>query len=359
MPGRGYAMARSLRNRIAKQRGGQESPSDNFDRSGLTLAVYADQYYEYLRILNRAPTAIQSKRWSLNRFLRWAQERDLTLPSQITLLVLQNYQRWIWQYRKEDGKPLSIAAQRDRLGSTRTFFSWLCKTHVLEANPSSDLDMPSPDHQLPIEALSVAQVEALMAAPDIRDPLGIRDRAMLELFYSTAIRRMEMAQLKVNNLNHAKRILWVRYGKGRKDRVVPVGQRALTWVEKYLEDVRPLLAVDPVEQALFLTGYGQGFNKDVLGRRVTAYMVQAGIVHEGKGPHLLRHTCATHMHEHGADIRFIQQLLGHKSLDTTAIYTEVNIAQLQVVHARTHPAEAHGQPAPAASVATTGAAAVQ
>ena len=186
----------------------------------------------------------------------------------------------------------------------------MCKTHILEANPASDLDLPKLDNVLPVEALTVSQVEAIMSAPDITDPLGIRDRAILEMFYSTAIRRAEMVDLKVSDLNREKHILWIRLGKGRKDRVVPVGQRALAWVEKYIEDVRPLLAVNPSEQTLFLTGYGQAFNRNVLGRHVHDYIVKAGIVRETAGPHLLRHTCATHMHEHGADIRFIQQLLG-------------------------------------------------
>ncbi len=144
-------------------------------------------------------------------------------------------------------------------------------------------------------------------------------------------------------VNREKRILWVRQGKGRKDRVVPAGQRALGWVEKYIEDVRPLLAADPAEQALFLTGYGQAFSEDVLGRRVHEYIGKAGVAREMAGAHLLRHTCATHMLEGGADIRFIQQLLGHEKLETTAIYTEVNIDQLQAVHARTHPAESAGK----------------
>jgi len=359
---KGYAMIREMRNRPPEKRGApkQIPESDNLDRNGLTLAVYLDQFLAYLRVLNRKTDTIDARRWALNHFIRWAQERDLRHPSQITFQVVQSYQRWLWHYRKPNGKPLLASTQISRLCAMQLFFSWLCKTHVLAANPACDLEMPHVNNQLPVEALSVAQVEAIMAAPNIHDAMGIRDRAMLELFYSTAIRRMEMAQLKVGDLNREKHILWVRLGKGGKDRVVPVGQRALAWVEKYIEDVRPLLAVDPAEQALFLTGFGYGFRKGPITFIVRQYMEKAGITHENKGPHLLRHTCATHMHEHGADIRFIQQLLGHAHLDTTAIYTEVNIAQLQAVHARTHPAEAHSRPAPAAAtVATTAPAAAQ
>lgn len=336
---RGYEAVRILRVRAPEKRGGKEIPPENFDRDGLTLAVYTDRYLDHLRILNRTAQAIRGQRHSTKYFLRWAQERELVRPEQVTYPILQGYQRWLWHYRKENGKPLSVSSQRGRLGAVKTFFSWLCKECVIEANPASDLELPKGEHRLPIEALPIAQVETILAAPDIADPLGIRDRAILELFYSTGIRRTEMARLNLGDLNREKHILWVRFGKGRKDRVVPVGQRALAWVEKYIEDVRPLLAADPAERALFLTGYGQAFNADVLGRRVHEYMLKAGIVREMAGAHLLRHTCATHMLEGGADIRFIQQLLGHEKLETTAIYTEVNIDQLQAVHARTHPAE--------------------
>jgi integrase/recombinase XerD len=336
---KGYAAVRNLRFRAPEKRGGLDAPPEHFDRNGLTLAVYADRFLEHMRMMNRTPKAIRGQRHNAIYFLRWARERELSRPEQITHPVLQGYQRWLWQYRKANGKPLSVSSQRSRVSAVKTFFTWLCRQHVVEANPASDLELPRSEQRLPIEALSVAQVEAVMTAPDIADPLGLRDRAMLELFYSTGIRRAELAQLKVGDLNREKNILWIRQGKGRKDRVVPVGLRALAWVEKYIEDVRPLLAADPAEQALFVTGYGQAFNEEVLGRRVHRYMLQAGIVRDQAGAHLLRHTCATHMLEGGADIRFIQQLLGHEKLETTAIYTEVNIDQLQAVHARTHPAE--------------------
>ena len=150
---------------------------------------------------------------------------------------------------------------------------------------------------------------------------------------------MELTRLECSDLNRPRRTLRVRQGKGNKDRVVPIGRRALRWVDKYLADVRPRLVVDGSENALFLTCYGEGFNPDVLSRRVSAIVRAAGVERRGSC-HLLRHSCATHMLEGGADIRFIQKLLGHAKLETTAIYTEVSIRQLQKVHERTHPAEA-------------------
>ena len=335
----GYGAVGRMRARPPEKRGGNGPADEDFVRDPGSLAVHVERFLDYQRMLNRTDKAVRSHWHGLKYFLRWARERDLVYPSQITHPILQSYQRWLFRYRKANGKPLSVSSQRGRLGALKTFFSRLCREHVLEANPASDIELPRAEKRLPEEALSVAQVEAVMSAPDVADPLGVRDRAILELIYSAAIRRTEAARLRTADLNREKRILWVRQGKGKKDRVVPVGKRALLWCEKYIEDVRPLLAADPDEPALFLTGYGTAFNEDVLGRAVRKRMAEAGLEREGLGPHLLRHTCATHMLEGGADIRFIQELLGHEKLETTALYARVGIERLQAVHARCHPAE--------------------
>ena len=327
-----------MRQRSKAKRGGNEPPDDGLDHSKATLAALFDDYLEDMRIHNRTPDAIESRQSEIRSFLRWADERGLFYPDQITRTILESFQRYLWRYRKKNGKPLGISTQRARLGALKYLFSWLCRRHVIEANPASELELPRQEKRLPVEALSIAQVETVLGVPDITDPLGVRDRAVLEVFYSTGIRRSELTRLDIGDLNREKRLLCVRQGKGRKDRVVPVGTRALQWLEKYLEDVRPLLVLNPDAQALFLSGYGEAFNPDVLGRKVVQYIKKSDIGRSG-GPHLFRHTCATHMLEGGADIRYIQQLLGHEKLETTAIYTEVSIIQLQAVHGRCHPAE--------------------
>ena len=334
----GYNAVRWLRRRAQDQRGGNEKPGDGFSRSGPTLAAWVDDFLEALRIHNRTPEAVESRYCELKPFLQWAEDRGLLQANQITRTILESYQRWLWTYRKKNGKPLGITTQRARLGALQNFFAWLCKRRILEANPASEIELPRPEKRLPIEAFSVAEVEAVLSQPNIADPLGIRDRAILELFYSTGIRRAELVRLELSDLNREKRLLRIRQGKGRKDRVVPVGQRAMLWVEKYLDDVRPLLTLKSDVQAIFISGYGEPFNPDALGRKVVQYIEQADVGRKG-GAHLFRHTCATHLLEGGADIRYIQQLLGHAKLETTAIYTEVSIIQLQAVHARCHPAE--------------------
>lgn len=336
---KGYRGAKHLRHRAQGKRGGKAPPDESFIRDENSLAVHVDAYLNHMRMLNRTDKAVRYQWNALKYFLRWTHERSLSHPDHISYPILESYQRWLWRYRKANGKPLSVSSQRGRLGAVKTFFSWLCREHIIEANPASDIELPRAEKRLPGESLSVPEIEAVLSMPDITDPLGIRDRAMLELFYSTGLRRVEVARLELADLNREKHILWVRQGKGQKDRVVPVGTRALQWLEKYIEDVRPLLVVGASEPALFITGYGSAFNEDVLGRKVRDYILKSDPQRSSGGCHLLRHTCATHMLEGGADIRFIQQLLGHEKLETTAIYTQVSIEQLQSVHARSHPAE--------------------
>jgi len=334
---KGFAAVERLARRAKEQRGGQASTPPQFERSAPdALALWRDAYLESLASRNFAPGTLRSRRDTLNEFLSWAAERELTRASQITRPILESYQRSLWRHVKANGQRLGWSTQRNRLGALKDFFRWLARQNVLVHNPASELELPRPEKRLPQDVLTLAQVEKLLAVPDVGDPLGVRDRALLELFYSTGIRRAELCRLELSDVNTERRTLHVRQGKGKKDRVVPAGARALAWLERYLQDVRPRLCLDTRTPALFLTGYGDAFNPDVLSRMVSGWLKQAGLSRKG-GCHTLRHACATHMLEHGADVRFIQQLLGHESLDTTAIYTEVSIKQLQEVHARCHP----------------------
>ena len=323
--------------RQRKLRGGQDRQTDSWDRSKPdALALWRDAYLDSLAARNYSENTLEGRRDALKVFLSWAAERELSQAAQITRPMLEAYQRWLWKYTKADGKRLGWSTQRARLSSIKDWFRWLTKQDVIMHNPASELEMPRQEKRLPGAALTSAQMTALLNLPNVSDPLGMRDRAMLELFYSTGMRRVEVCRLELPDFNPERGTIHVRRGKGKKDRIVPVGQQAIFWVEKYLVHARPRLCLDTRTQAVFLTGYGGAFNPDVLSRYVSKWMDQAGL--SGKGScHMLRHTCATHMLEGGADIRYIQQLLGHESLETTAIYTAVDIRQLQEVHARCHP----------------------
>jgi len=298
-----------------------------------------DGYLEWLEIHHYSEATIKERRKDGVTFIRWAQDRDLLHPSQITRTILESYQRRLFRYRKKNGQPLGVSTQRKILTMLRLFFSWLCREYIIEANPAADLIFPRKEHRLPDDTLSIREMESILSVPDITDPLGIRDRAILELLYSCGLRRRELVFLQVGDLNRERETLFIRQGKGHKDRLVPVGKRALQWIEKYLDGSRPLLRIGSGEQTLFLSGYGEGFNPSALGNLVRRYIRKADIGRERGGTHLFRHTCATHMLEGGADVRYIQEMLGHSKLETTAIYTRVSIRQLKMVHAESHPAE--------------------
>lgn len=335
---KGYEVIRRMRVRARDKRGGKAQRLERVQaQEEGNLTALRDDYLANMVSLNYRESTVTGRKKDLRHFLEWAHERSLDRPEAITRSILESYRRHVAHQKKSNGKPLGSSTQRSRLGGVKDFFRWMCKQDHLEANPASELELPRPEKQLPEEALTERQVRAVLSQPDLSDPLGVRDRSILELFYSTGIRRSEATRLNLTDLNRERETLHLRHTKGRKDRVVPVGERALHWLERYLEEVRPRLELHPDETALFITGYGEAFNPDVLGRRVSQYIQQADIGRKG-GCHLFRHSCATHLLEGGADIRFIQQLLGHEKLETTAIYTEVSIQQLKDVHRRCHPA---------------------
>jgi len=320
-----------------RRKGGQEPGDDGLDRSTpQTLPSLADAWQDRLEERNYSPRTVQMHKWALQSFLKWAQERDLTAPPEITRTHLESYQRWLFRYRQANGKPLAAGTQRQRLGALRRFFAHLTRSGHIPANPAADLELPRLSHPKLPKGLPRDELLALLALPEVSDPLGIRDRAILELFYATGIRRAELARLDLPDLDPNAATLHIRQGKGGKSRLVPVGKTALHWLDKYLTETRPRLVLDPAEQALFLSGYGERISTGHLGNWMKKTLKAAGINRPGCC-HLLRHTCATHMLEGGADTRFIQQLLGHASLETTAIYTQVAITALQEAYNRTHP----------------------
>jgi integrase/recombinase XerD len=219
----------------------------------------------------------------------------------------------------------------------RAFFAWLCRQNHLLANPAADLELPRAEKRLPRHVLTASEAERVLARPDVAAPIGLRDRAILETLYSTGMRRMELAHLKLFDFDAERGTLFVRQGKGKKDRMIPIGARAIGWVRRYLDDARPSLVTTPDDGTLFLSNLGQAFEVNRLTEIVRDYVAAAEIGKTG-ACHLFRHTCATLMLENGADIRFIQQLLGHEKLETTQIYAQVSIRMLKEVHTRTHPA---------------------
>jgi integrase/recombinase XerD len=302
-----------------------------------TLRGHAWDYLEALRIQQRTEVAVASQAKALTVFFRWCDERGLTKPEEVTRPILERYQRHLFYVRKRDGKPLSASTQYGYLGAVRLLFRWLSRQGFLLANPASELVLPKLPQRLPRAVLSLQEVEAVLAQPHLSTPDGLRDRAMLELLYSTGLRRAELSRLLLFDVDATRGTLFVREGKGRKDRVVPIGERALAWVLKYIAEARPRLAGLRDEGVLFLGDAGEGLHVDYLSQRVRQYLEAAGLQKPG-ACHLFRHSMATAMLEGGADIRFVQEMLGHASLETTQLYTRVTVDKLKAVHSATHPA---------------------
>ena len=249
--------------------------------------------------------------------------------------VMADYQLHV-SFSLHRGKLLSYVTQRNRIVCLKTFYRFLVKNGAAISDPTVDLELPRIRDQLPPNVLTKKEIARLLAQPDTADPAGIRDRAILELLYSSGIRVSELCGLKLEDIDLQGGELRV-LGKGDKERLVPLGEVACDYVGLYMEGSRPRLA--PAEQrALFVTARGRRFLATNLSALVGEYGKRAGI-QKRVTPHALRHTCATHLLKGKADIRQIQRILGHASISTTQRYTKVEISDLKEVLKRCHPRE--------------------
>jgi integrase/recombinase XerD len=300
------------------------------------LSWWASRYVEWLRTRNYSWRTVENRESYLALFVSWCEARSIARPHEVTKPMLEAYQRHLFHLRRADDRPLSFRSQHARLVPVRALFRWLTRQNVLLSNPASDLELPRLEKRLPRHVLSESEVERVLSQARVEESLGLRDRAMMEVLYSTGMRRMELAGLSLQSVDGERGTVLIREGKGKKDRMVPIGERAVAWVEKYVREVRPLLVVPPDGGALFLTQEGTAFTPNRLTQLVREYVVSAELGKTGSC-HLFRHSMATLMLEHGADIRYIQEMLGHAELSTTQLYTQVSIRRLKEVHASTHP----------------------
>jgi len=296
-------------------------------------------FLQWMRMRNCSERTLESWEFRIRRFNAWCTDRGIDCVTQVTPELLAAYRRHLFHYRNtKTNNPLKFSTQASYLMSLRRWFVWLAAESFIETNVASKLELPKEERRLPTAVFTVAEVESLLNQTDITKPLGIRDRAMLETFYSTAMRCGELTRLQVYDLESDRGIAKITQGKGRKDRVVPIGARAALWIEKYVTDVRPAFVASTNESTLFVSCHGLPLGRNNVSAIVKDYMKSAGIEKRGSC-HLLRHTAATLMMENGADLRSLQEFLGHERLNTTQIYTHVSIKRLKEVHAKTHPAK--------------------
>jgi len=294
-----------------------------------------NRYFDYLKMKNYSIKTIDNRRSNLNRFSQWLGEQKIYSFKEIDRKILQNYQSYAASFTV-DGRTLSAPSRFYMLSHVAGFFSWLSKNNHILINPAAGLSMPKVVKSLPVDVLSIEEVEAIFSQVDLKSPEGLRDRAALELFYSSGIRLSELCHLKISDIDFENLTLFICQGKGKKDRYVPVGLRALFWVQEYINRARVYFQQKETED-LFLNRFGDRYGRG-LGARLKEYMKSAGIQKSGSTI-LFRHSMATQMMDNDADLRYIQSILGHESIETTKIYTHVSIDKLRAVHSRTHPAE--------------------
>lgn len=293
-------------------------------------------YLEDLKARNYSAITIKKQEYSLRRLMEWLGERGISEPHEVTRSILERYRRQLSRMVKPDGKTLSPKTTCQHIYAIRVFFRWLSRNNHILYNPAADLESPKIGQSLPKYVLNVEEAEQVLNSVRPNTPLKLRNRVILEVLYATGIRRMELSKLKLEDIDFSRGTLKIREGKGKKDRVVPLGERASSWLQKYLEDSRPDLVAGPDQEFVFVNRRGGPIGRTYLTELVRDQVAASGITKPG-ACHLLRHTMATLMLEGGADVRYVQEMLGHSRLDTTAIYTRISIQKLKEVHQKTHP----------------------
>jgi integrase/recombinase XerD len=288
-----------------------------------------DQYLHYLIIeKGLSKNTIEAYQHGLNRFLDHLKRKGIKEIGSVGKFDIRAFLLAL------KGEGLSTKTVVRDLVAIRTFFRFLIQEEILEANPVEEIASPKMAKTLP-EILTVKEVEQLLEQPDLRTPLGVRDRAMLEVLYATGMRVSELVQLPTNQVNLESGYV-VIYGKGSKERMVPLGSEAMKWVTLYLQTARQRLAKGKESNFLFINRSGRGMSRQRFWKNIKTYGLKAGL-RKKITPHLLRHSFASHLLERGADLRSVQMMLGHVDISTTQIYTHVTGERLKKIHQRYHP----------------------
>ncbi|KHN55402.1 site-specific tyrosine recombinase XerC [Pectobacterium fontis] len=308
-------------------------------RQTQTLRQHTEGYLDHLSTAGYSARTAESYRERLLPFVAWCEDRGVLYAPQVSLSVLEGYQRWLRSYRKADGKALTAGSQLNRLTGIRMLLRWLLKRHLILYNPAEMLTLPKEEKRLPAQVLSVEETGGVLQSVESGTVIGLRNRVILEVLWSSGIRRAEAASLMLGDIDLSRGVMVVRQGKGNKDRVVPLGERACQWLTRYLNHARPELAKRYDSGHLFISHKGTGLSRTTLTQMAGKAIRETGHLDKPGACHLFRHSMATQMLENGADTRHIQAILGHEKLETTQIYTRVAIGHLQKVHEQTHPAE--------------------
>ena len=331
------------------------------DRAVRTLSEVLPRYAQSMRVRSFAPSTIETQIMLMRWFIAFCAEHDVHHVHAVTRALIERYQRHLFALRVKDltrvalptstpttpdavaWRPLSVRGQHGRLWAVVRFFRWAVRADDIEHSPAAVIELPRLPKPLPKPALTVAEVERIVAMPDVSTAHGLRDRAVLEMLYATGIRRGEAVALTLDAIDRERGVVRIEQGKGRKGRIVPISARALMWLDRYLEVVWSRFSMAMSHRRLFISvddalphHQGNPLSGHAMTQILGDYIAASGITKTG-ACHIFRHTAATLMMENGADIRAIQDFLGHSDLKTTGIYTNVSLKYLKEQHAKTHP----------------------
>lgn len=301
------------------------------------LGLWKERFGAHMRLCGRAARTTANYVAELPPFFAFLDTQGVESLANLTRGQVESYRTHLY-YRRWRDKSLTLATQAKRLAAVKAFLRFLVKAGYLLVNPAAELELPHVPRPLPRANLSEREVLRLLAAVDTTEPLGLRDRAILELLYGTGIRNTELCELRLDEVDLEHREVCVRKGKGSKSRMLPLGEEAWAWLEAYLEKERPNLVQSPNTMQVFLSWRGRIMDRGSLSQVVRRAGERAGFEAEVT-PHVLRHLCATHMLKRGAGLRHLQVLLGHESLATTQRYTKLDLTDLRKVVQRCHPRE--------------------
>lgn len=308
-----------------------------------------DDFLESLRVKGFSEATRQSRGGVLKQLFRFLGEAGVTDVRAVTAETMRAYQQWLRQ------KPYTPWTHINHLDGVRRFFEFLEKTDAVFLNPALALVTPRTGQRLPRQVLTKGQAQRVLDGPDTQTRKGLRDRALLETFYSTGLRREEMTRLGVHDVDVKNGFVRVNKGKGGKDRVVPLGKKAADYLAEYLRLVRAEWSKrQREERALWLSSIAPHgpMKSQAIAATVKNYL-RAGGIAQGRA-HLWRHTCATHLVAGGANIAYVQRLLGHRSLESTQRYTRVAVPEVKRTHRHSHPRARSKTKAQAAPVAAPG-----
>lgn len=297
----------------------------------METVVTIAEFKKMLRAQGYAESTIEGYRKYLDQFSQYLEVRKVIDLRKVTKQTILDYQEQVM------AEPVAMETKALKIRPVKRLFEYLLDTHQLLINPTEGIVETCRKNRKIGITLTIKEIKKLLDQPNLSFNCQIRNKAILELFYSTGIRLDELLSISVHDLDLKDKVLYVRKGKRRKQRVVPVGKTALQYLKEYLEKIRPKHGKrNPKERTLFLDNTGKPLNPECIRQCIREYRIAAGIK-KPVSPHTFRRTCATHLLQQGADIRYIQKLLGHSRLSTTQQYTKVMPVEVKDTHNKTHP----------------------